>query len=102
MVANFDLSLSELERLLAGFLVGTQGVELGERLMDLDDLPAACREDVRRATASGRAWTAWSTQYGPIVAWGDYNIQGSKQLNGYLLFVEWWSVPGGHHSLWCY
>jgi hypothetical protein len=85
-----------------GFLTGTQGVKLEAQLGDLEDLPAACRADVRRAVASGGPWTAWMTQYGPTVAWGDYNIQGSKQLNAYLLLVSWWSLPGGHHSLWCY
>jgi hypothetical protein len=31
------------KNLLSGFLVGTQGVQLGARLTDLNALPAACR-----------------------------------------------------------
>jgi hypothetical protein len=99
---NFDLSRSDVENLLAGFLAGTQGVELKKRLTDLSDLAPACRTHVRRAVASGRAWTAWSTEHGPIAAWGDYDIHGSRQINAYLLSVEWCGVPNDHHSLWCY
>jgi hypothetical protein len=62
---NFDLSRPDLETLLAGFLTGTQAVEVGVRRIDLADLPPACRAHVRLAEASGRAWTAWSTPCGP-------------------------------------
>jgi hypothetical protein len=99
---NFDLSRSYVDNLLAGFLAGTQGVKLETRLISLRDLPAGCRTHARRAEASGSAWTAWSPQYGPIAAWGDYDVQGSKQLNAYLLFLEWWGDLSGVHSLWCY
>jgi hypothetical protein len=102
MGINFDLSRSDVENLLAGFLAGAQGAELGARLLDVGNLPAACREQVRLAQASGRAWTAWLTPCGPIAAWGDYDIQGSRKINAYLLFVEWYCLSSGHHSLWCY
>jgi hypothetical protein len=99
---NFDLSRSDVEILLTGFIVGTQGVELGTHLTSLGDLPAAYRAHVRGAEASGDAWTAWLTLWGPMAAWGNYDIQGSRQINAYLLFVEWWGELSGHHSLWCY
>jgi hypothetical protein len=68
----------------------------------MGELPDACRTRVRGAESQGRAWTAWSTKHGPMAAWGDYNLEGSKQLNAYLLFVEWYVLSRGHHSLWCY
>jgi hypothetical protein len=99
---NFDLSRTDVENLLAGFLTGTQAVDLGLRLTDLSDLPPACRTLLRNAAAAGRAWTAWVTEFGPMAAWADYDSRGSRQINAYLLFVEWWSASSGHHSLWCY
>ena len=99
---NFVLSRSDVENLLAGFLAETLAVELETRLIEPSEVPAACRKHIRRAAASGRAWTAWSTPCGPIAAWEDYYIQGSQQINAYLLFVEWWGDRSGHHSLWCY
>ena len=67
---NFDLSRSDLENLLAEFLSGALGVELRTRLTDPDKLPVACRSRLRLAQDSGQPWTAWSTAYGPIAAWG--------------------------------
>jgi hypothetical protein len=99
---NFDLSRAEVENLLAGFLTGAQGVELGTRLTDLRDLPAACRARVQSAEDSGHAWAAWSTPTGPIAAWGQYDVRTSRELFAYQLLIQWWDVPSGHHALWCY
>jgi hypothetical protein len=99
---NYDLSRTDVENLLAGFLTGVLGVELRARLTDLNALPAAYRAHVRAAEASGRAWTAWVAESGPIVVWGDYHLEASKRLYAYLLLVEWSDVPSGHRSLWCY
>lgn len=99
---NFDLSRSDVENLLAEFLTGAVGVQLTERLTDLNALPAECRKQVRPAEASGRVCVAWSSSTGPIAAWGDYHSEGSKQLKAYLMSVEWYDAQTGHHSLSCY
>jgi hypothetical protein len=99
---KYDLSRSDVENLLAGFLTGAQGIELGTRLTDIRELPETCRTLVRRAEESGRAWTAWSTPIGPVAAWGQYDLERSRQLFAFLLLVEWWDVPSGHHALWAY
>jgi hypothetical protein len=99
---NFDLSRSEVENLLAGFLTGAVGVQLGARLTDLNTLPAEHRKHVRAAEAPGRTWAAWVTERGPIAAWGDYHPEASKRLYGYQMLVEWYDTPTGHHALWCY
>src|SRR5580700_7397416 len=39
---------------------------------------------------------------GPMAAWGRYDLQGSRRLTTYLLFVEWWELSNGYHALWCY
>jgi hypothetical protein len=90
-----------VENLLTGFISGAVGVELRIRL-DISELPADCRKHLRVAEASGRVWTAWSTERGPMAAWGEYHLEPSKRLYAYLLFVEWWLIPSGHHSQWCY
>lgn len=91
-----------MEKFLAGFLTGAQGIELGTRLTDTRKLPEICRTLVRRAEESGRAWTAWSTPIGPVAAWGQYHLERSRQLFSFLLLVEWWDGPSGHHTLWAY
>jgi hypothetical protein len=60
---NVDLSRTDVEKLLGGFLMGTQAVDI--RLTELADLPPACRALVKRAAAAGQVWTAWMTDGGP-------------------------------------
>jgi hypothetical protein len=91
-----------VENLLARFVTGALGMELGKRLTDTAELPAVCRSHVRLAQDSGRPWGAWSTSLGPMAAWGDYDLEGSRHLFAFLLLVEWWDVPSGHHALWAY
>jgi len=57
-------------------------------VIGIDDLPAECREQVRVAASLGA--------HGRVVdgaramaAWGDYDIKASRQLNAYVLLVEW-------------
>lgn len=101
MRIDFDLPRSDVENLLSGFLTGAQGVELCTRLTELRELPIACRTHVQVAETSGAVWVAWTTPSGPVVAWGNIDVRGSRQMNGrLLLFVEWCAALSGHHSLW--
>jgi hypothetical protein len=88
-----------VENLLAGFLAGAVGVELRERL-DISQLPAECRKHVEVAEASGHPWTAWSTDRGPMAAWGEYHPAPSKRLYALLLWLEWWTFPQIHNASW--
>lgn len=88
---NFELSRSELENLLAGFLAGTQCVELKTRITELKHLSAEYRTHVQCAKAKGRAWTAWSTELGILVAWGDYDIAASRRLDAFVLCRILWN-----------
>jgi hypothetical protein len=99
---DFDPSLSDAAEPLGGFLAGTQGVELQARIIDVDELSEAHRRRVQSAHVRGLAWTAWSTEHGPVAAWGEYDVAGSKRLNAYVLFAEWYGMPNGQHALWCY
>jgi hypothetical protein len=99
---NFDLTRPEIESLLSAFLVGTQGLELTTRITEMINLPEPHLSRVRCADSLGQAWIAWITRAGPIVAWGAYDIDGSRRINAYLLFIEWCRLPNDHHSAWCY
>jgi hypothetical protein len=99
---NIDLCRSDVENLLDGFLAGTQDIKLLARVIDTRELPEGCRECVQLAASRGRAWTAWSTDVGLMAAWGDYDIEASRRINAYVLFVEWYWLPGGQHALWCH
>ena len=98
---DVEAARAQVEELLKCFLVGTQNVALTARILDIGDLPVACRERVRAAQVSGRAWTAWSTERGPMAAWGDYDVEGSRRLMACLLYVEWLVPPGEYHAAWC-
>jgi len=50
------------------------------------------RDRVRAAQALGRG-TAWSTERGPMVAWGTYDGDGSRRLMTHLLYIEWFVPP---------
>jgi hypothetical protein len=50
---DFDLSRSDVENLLAGFLIGAVGIRLGARLTDSNALPPDRRKHVRAAEAAG-------------------------------------------------
>jgi hypothetical protein len=91
-----------VENLLLGFLTGALGIELIGRIDALEDLPAAFRRHVQLAKPRGAVCAAWSTHVGPVAACGQYDLQGSRQLTAYLLFVEWWDTSNGHHALWAH
>jgi hypothetical protein len=98
---HFDLSRSDVERLLTGFLAGTQGVTLQSPITDCQVLPDVYRTAIQRAQEANRAWTAWSTDYGFLLAWGDYDSAASRRQFVYMLFVEWIDF-GGQHAAWCH
>jgi hypothetical protein len=98
---DFSGTRAEVEKLLKGFLVGTQNVRLESQVLTIEELPAACRERVRAADASGRVWGAWSTEQGVMVVWGNYDVEGSRRLKWYvLLYLEWYIPPGEFHAGW--
>jgi hypothetical protein len=99
---NFDLTRSDVEILLTGFLSGALGVTLTDRLNNLGDLPRDWRTHLQLAEDSGCPWVAWSTSGGPIAVCGKFDVQGSRRINAYLLLVEWRDTLSGHHSVWCY
>lgn len=99
---NLDLSRTEVEDLLTGFLSGALCVEIVARLGNLDFLSVACRKRAQLAVASGGAWIAWSTAFKPVAVWGNVDIHRSRQINACLLQIAWCDAPSGHHSLWCY
>jgi hypothetical protein len=99
---NPELSRTDLQGLLASFLIGTQGVTLQQQITDISELPEGCRARVRDADLQGRAWTAWVTELGIIAAWGELDLKGSRALNAYLLHIGWFHPQTGDHGLWCY
>jgi hypothetical protein len=89
----------EMEALLGAFLAGTLSVGLVKRL-NLADLPEGCLSYVLKAQSAGRTWVAWSTELGPMAAWGDYDPQRSERTHAHVLYVEWWVPSSGRHALW--
>jgi hypothetical protein len=65
---------------------------------EIFDVPEACQKHLLKAESAGRVWVAWSTEMGPMAAWGDYEPRRSGTFHR--LFVEWWVSSSGHHALW--
>src|ERR1700723_1259483 len=98
---DFSGSHAEIEKLLKCFLIGTQNLPLSEQILDIGKLPRACREHVRAAESKSRAWTAWRSERGPMVAWVTYDAEASNQLKAHVLYVEWFTPPDEIHAIWC-
>ena len=88
--------------LLEAFVIGTQNVTLGARVMEINSLPRDCQALVRAAVAADLTWGAWSTARGVMVAWGEYDAAGSARLRAHHLRIEWFAELSGHHEAWCY
>jgi hypothetical protein len=99
---EFEVSRGEVEKLLDCFLIGTQNVTLGARISNINELPLEWRDRMRAVESAGRAWIAWTTDNGPVVAWGDYHAQESVRLKAHVLFVEWYSSLHDYHAAWCH
>ena len=97
-----DASRAEVVSLLDAFLCGTQAVELRVRITDLKELPDFFRTHLERAQELGRIWTAWVTDEGPMIAWGNYDQEQSRRVRAHVLFVEWCLPPSEHHASWWY
>lgn len=97
-----DVSRAEIVSLLDAFLAGTQAVELRTAIKDLKALPVWFRAHLERAEGLGRIWTAWSTDEGHMIAWGDYDQEQSKRIRAHVLFVKWCLPPAEHHASWWY
>jgi hypothetical protein len=97
-----EVSCAEVVSLLDAFLRGTQAVELRTRIMDLKELPDWFRTHIEGAQKLGRIWTAWSTDEGHMIAWGDYDDEQSRRVRAHVLFVEWCLPPAEQHASWWY
>ena len=99
-----NLSRSDVENLLTGFLSGALGMELIVRLSNLQDVPSVCcsRLDLINIIEVAGAWIAWSTRYGAVAAKGSLDIEGSRRIQACLLRIEWFDTVSGHHSLWAH
>jgi hypothetical protein len=97
----FDLSRSEMENVLTGFLVGALGVELKAQVSQME-LPEDYRTRICKAESEGRPWTAWSTDRGLVAAWGEQDLDASRKLHACVLFVSWCGEAFSQHGIWCY
>ena len=102
MAVNLDLSRSDVENLLTGFLSGALGMELIARLFNLSDVPAAPSSRLNLTEEVAGAWVAWSTRHGAVTARGSLDVEGSRRIQACVLRIEWVDTVSGHHSLWAH
>ncbi len=101
---DLDGARAQVEELLKCFLMGTQNVALTAQILEIEEPPVAWRDRVRAAESLGRAWVAWSTDRGPMAAWGSYDVEGSRRLRACVLHIEWFPPRANitHSGAHCY
>jgi len=95
-----DISRKLIEDLLSSFLTGALGLELHERIEQLERLPARHRERLE-ALEESAVWVAWVTDRGVVSATGRYDADQSQRTYSHVILIEWWMIPSDtHHSSW--
>jgi hypothetical protein len=94
-----EASRKLIEDLLGFFLSGAVGLELRERIEQLEKMPGPHRERPV-ALGEGAVWVAWATNIGVVSATGGYDLEQSRRMTEHVLLIDWWLPSGTHHSSW--
>jgi hypothetical protein len=94
-----DISQKLVEDLLSSFLSGALGLELRQRIEQLEKLPAPHRERLA-ALEEILIWIAWVTERGVVIATGRYDPEQSRRTYTHVLMIEYWIPPDTHHASW--
>ncbi len=94
-----EVSRRLIEDLLASFLSAAVGLELQERIEQLEKLPARHRERLE-ALEERAIWIAWETSVGAVTATGRYDPEQSRRTYSHVVFIECWIPPDTHHASW--
>jgi hypothetical protein len=94
-----DISRVQIEDLLSSFLSGALGLELHQRIRQLEKLPAPHQEHLA-ALEEGSIWIAWVTERGVVSATGRYDPEQSRRMYSHVLLIECWMPSDAHHLSW--
>jgi hypothetical protein len=88
-----------VEDLLSSFLSDALGLDLHQRIVQLEKLPAQHRERFA-AVEESPIWIAWVTERGVVSATGRYDAEQSRRTYAHVLLIEYWMPSDIHHSSW--
>lgn len=95
-----EISQRVVEDLLTSFMSAALGLDMHERMEQLDALPMWYRQRLEPLLKENGTWIAWTTGLGVVTATGRYDPQRSRQTNKHVLLIEWWISPDTHHLSW--
>jgi len=76
------------------------GLEMQQRIEQLERLPTAYRERLEGIVEENVSWVAWETALGVIAATGRYDHERALQISAHVILIEWWIPPDTHHVSW--
>lgn len=94
------VSRKSVEDLLTSFLSAALGLNMHERIEQLERLPASYRQNIDALLSEEVIWVAWMTALGVATATGRYDHERSRQIGAHVLLIEWWIPPDTHHVSW--
>jgi hypothetical protein len=94
-----EASRKLIEELLGFFLSGAVGLELRERIAQMEKLPGSHRERLS-ALEESPIWIAWVTSVGVVSATGRYDAEQSRRTYSHVVFIDYWVSPDTHHASW--
>ena len=78
-----------VEDLLTFFLSAAVGLELQERIDQLERLPTGHRHRLAVSSDEPVTWIAWATDAGVVIATGRYDPDQSRRLTAHVLLIDW-------------
>jgi len=95
-----EISRTFVEDLLTSFMSAALGLEMEQRIEQLERLPTGYRERFEGISEEGAPWVAWATGLGVIAATGRYDHERSLLISAHVVLIEWWIPPNTHHESW--
>jgi hypothetical protein len=95
-----EVSRQFVEDLLTSFLSAALGLNMHERIKQLERLPASYRQKIDALLCEEVIWVAWMTAPGVVAATGRYDRERARQIGSHVVLIEWWIPPDTHHVSW--
>jgi hypothetical protein len=89
-----------VEDLLTSFLTNAVGLDLHERIVELEKLPKSHRLLMQPEVGAESIWVSWRTSIGIVSATGRYDPEQSRRTYAHVLMIEYWIPPDTHHASW--
>jgi hypothetical protein len=86
-----------IEGLIESFATNALGLALGERILDVNELPPAHIVDSRAPAEEPSAWCAWQLRQGVATILAQYHSGQSLRVRADVICFAWWIGDATHH-----